>query len=206
MEATVTYAWLMNDREGALQDPFDAHVLASVLAVAIAEAKAAGLSLSESTGLSGAALTALMRAAFPQAVSLLERCGGCQEVSISEDERCLRELLVRSTTNRTPFQLHFAALIARRSMRPNHLWQDLGFRNRRELSDLMHKHFKPLAVRNVNDMKWKKFFYRMICRDEGFRLCMAPTCSECVDFSACFGDESGESLLARNRREAELRL
>src|ERR1019366_7033253 len=186
---------------GTLQDPFDAHVLASMLALAIAETKTGGLSLSDCTGLTGAALTALMNAMFPHALSLLERSGVCQEVFISEDERCLRELLARSTTNRTPFQLHLAALVARRSMRPNHLWQDLGLRNRGELSDLMRKHFEPLANRNLKDMKWKKFFYRMICRDEGFRLCAAPACSECNDFSVCFGDESGESLLARNRRE-----
>jgi nitrogen fixation protein NifQ len=54
-------------------------------------------------------------------------------------------------------------------------------------------------------MKWKKFFFRMICKDEGFRLCSAPSCAECDDFSLCFGDESGESLLARSRREAETR-
>jgi nitrogen fixation protein NifQ len=54
-------------------------------------------------------------------------------------------------------------------------------------------------------MKWKKFLYRMICRDEGFRLCSAPSCSECDDFAVCFGEESGESLLARTRREADLR-
>jgi len=53
-------------------------------------------------------------------------------------------------------------------------------------------------------MKWKKFFYRMICRDEGFRLCSAPSCAECDDFSVCFGDESGESFLARNRRASDL--
>ena len=48
-------------------------------------------------------------------------------------------------------------------------------------------------------MKWKKFFYRMICRDEGYRLCTAPSCAECDDFQVCFGDESGESLMARTR-------
>src|ERR1039458_4171287 len=120
MEQTLTYAWLMNGGDGTFQDPFDTHVLASVLALAIAETKTGGLSLSDCTGLTGAALTALMNAMFPHALSLLERSGVCQEVFISEDERCLRELLARSTTNRTPFQLHLAALVARRSMRPNH--------------------------------------------------------------------------------------
>jgi nitrogen fixation protein NifQ len=93
--------------------------------------------------------------------------------------------------------------VARRAQRPNHLWQDLGLGNRRELSRLMNQHFRPLAVRNTADMKWKKFLYRTICRDEGFSLCTAPSCSECNDFEACFGEESGESFLARARRKAE---
>ena len=53
-------------------------------------------------------------------------------------------------------------------------------------------------------MKWKKFFYRTICRDEGYMLCAAPSCAECDDFEICFGEESGESLLARARRIADM--
>lgn len=51
-------------------------------------------------------------------------------------------------------------------------------------------------------MKWKKFFYRMMCSSEQFRLCAAPVCTECDDFDNCFGSEDGEALLARvaNRR------
>jgi nitrogen fixation protein NifQ len=94
-------------------------------------------------------------------------------------------------------------LVARRATRPNHLWQDLGLMNRGELSGLMQRHFAQLASRNTQDMKWKKFFYRMICREEGFRLCVAPSCSECADFNGCFGDESGESLLTRVRHGVE---
>jgi nitrogen fixation protein NifQ len=135
---------------------------------------------------------------------MLERYGLDAKVSLSEDERCLRELLARHSTSGTWFELQLAALIARRAMRANHLWQDVGLRGRRELSDLMARHFAPLAVRNNRDMKWKKFFFRMICRYEGFRLCTAPSCSECDDFAVCFGDESGESLLARIRRDAEM--
>jgi nitrogen fixation protein NifQ len=202
MDVTAIYSALMEGGGGTLLDPFDAHVLASVLALAIAETKTGGLPLSQGTGLTAATLNTLLSKIFPHAPPLLEGDGDGPEVSIPEDERCLRELLMRSTTHRTPFQLCLAALISRRAMLPNHLWQDLGLRNRGELSELMHRHFRPLASRNVNDMKWKKFLYRMICRDEGFRPCTAPSCAECDDFSACFGDESGESLLARNRRQA----
>ncbi len=204
MDANAIYDWLMDTPESPLPERFDAHVLASVLALAIAETRAKGLPLPEATGLTNAALSALMSDVFPHGLSLIEQGQDTPEDNLPEDERCLRELLLHSTTCRTQFQFRLAAVIARRSMWPNHLWQDLGLRNRTELSALMKRHFEPLARRNSGNMKWKKFFYRMICRDEGFRLCSAPSCAECDDFQVCFDDESGESLLARNRRSAEL--
>ena len=91
---------------------------------------------------------------------------------------------------------HLAAMIARRCKSPHHLWQDLGLRTRNELSALMQRHFARLAARNRQDMKWKKFLYRMVCGSEGFTLCTAPVCSECSDFADCFGAEDGESRLA----------
>ncbi len=99
--------------------------------------------------------------------------------------------------------MQLAAMMARRAQRPNHLWQDLGLRSRGDLSELMNRHFRPLARRNTQDMKWKKFLYRVICADASYTLCTAPSCSECNDFDHCFGEEAGDSLLARNRRRAE---
>jgi nitrogen fixation protein NifQ len=203
MQAGAAYEWLMDRAAGTVCDRFDAHVLASVYSLAIAETQTSGISLSEGTGARTNGLRAMIRDVFPPALPLLDAFVVCNELFIPEDERSLRELLTRFSTLRTPFQQHLAALIARRAMRPNHLWQDLGLRNRGELSELMRRHFDPLAKRNVNDMKWKKFLYRMICREEGFRLCTAPSCAECNDFAVCFGDESGESFLARNRRDVE---
>jgi nitrogen fixation protein NifQ len=49
-------------------------------------------------------------------------------------------------------------------------------------------------------MKWKKFFARALCLDGAFPICTAPSCGECDELDACFGDESGESLLAHLRR------
>jgi nitrogen fixation protein NifQ len=204
MQAGVAYEWLMDRAEATICDRFDAHVLASVYSLAIAEAQTSGISLSEGTGARTNGLRRMIGDVFPLALPLLDDFVVCNELFIPEDERSLRELLTRFSTHRTPFQQHLAALVARRTMRPNHLWQDLGLRNRGELSELMRRHFEPLAKRNVDDMKWKKFLYRMICRDEGFRLCTAPSCAECGDFAVCFGDESGESLLARNRRDSEI--
>ena len=58
-------------------------------------------------------------------------------------------------------------------------------------------------MRNKQDMKWKKFFYRVICAEAAYALCTAPSCGECDDFDHCFGEETGESLLARSRRGHE---
>jgi len=162
-----------------------------------------GRSLVDALGISGKVLRRFCEQYFCGALALLESFGLDGEPTVDEDEQCLRELLRRSRTSAEPLSLLLAILIARRSTRPNHLWQDLGLRNRGELSRLMIRHFSPLALRNDQDMKWKKFFYRMICRDEGFTLCSAPSCSECCDFENCFGDESGESLLARTRLHIE---
>ena len=35
-------------------------------------------------------------------------------------------------------------------------------------------------------------------------MCSTPVCTDCGDFSLCFGDESGESRMAERRREASL--
>ena len=64
----------------------------------------------------------------------------------------------------------------------------------------MTRHLKPLALCNTGDMKWKKF---LICADASYTLCTAPSCAECDDFESCFGEETGESLLARARRAAQ---
>ena len=134
----------------------------------------------------------------------LESLGLDAEPIIGEDELCMRELLWRFRSVQSPLNSLMSVLIARRATRPNHLWQDLGLANRGELSKLMRRHFALLARRNTQDMKWKKFFYRMICREDGFSMCVAPSCSECGDFNGCFGDESGESLLARARLHSEI--
>jgi nitrogen fixation protein NifQ len=97
-----------------------------------------------------------------------------------------------------------AKMIARRSMEPNHLWEDLGLRDRSELTRLLVRHFGPLAVRNTRNMRWKRFFYRMLCEDDGLVMCSTPVCTNCNDFSLCFGEESGESRMAERRREASL--
>jgi len=183
-------------------EPFDGHVLACILASAADESRTGG-SFTGALGISGPALRRNIDRYFPGSTQKLEPFGLDVEPSVDENELCLRELLWRFRASQTPLNSLMTFLVARRATRPNHLWQDLGLANRGELSRLMLRHFTPLARRNTEDMKWKKFFYRMICREDGFRMCVAPSCSECSDFEGCFGDESGESLLARTRFHGE---
>ena len=197
------YTDLLQANAATACEPFDGHVLACIFAVGISECKAGG-SLTHALGISGSELRRNIARYFPGVREQLEVFTLDGEPTVDDDERCLRELLWRFRTVPTPLMSLLSILVSRRANRPNHLWQDLGLANRGELSRLMQRHFASLAHRNTQDMKWKKFFFRMICRDEGYRLCAAPSCSECGDLSACFGDESGESLLARVRFQSEV--
>ncbi len=183
-------------------DAFDAHVTASILAIASSEAAERAQPQTAAAGLSAGQFGELIQEFFPKAAAwrLFEVS---ESVERSDDEACLLDLLERCTTSREPLEAKLVCMIARRAQRPNHLWQDLGLNNRAELSQLMTRHFKPLALRNTGDMKWKKFLYRLICADASYTLCTAPSCAECDDFDACFGEETGESLLARVRRATE---
>ncbi len=183
-------------------DAFDAHVVASIVALAYFEAHHERSSIIEAIGLDRADLSRLLKRVFPHAAASFP-ADGLAAPARRGDELSLTDLLIRCGTTGSSFEGLLAAMIARRAQRPNHLWQDLGLCNRSELNRLMKTHFAPLATRNSNDMKWKKFLYRMICRDTGYALCTAPSCSECDDFDGCFNEESGESLLARIRRSAK---
>jgi nitrogen fixation protein NifQ len=197
------YIYLQQANATTACDPFDGHVLACIFAAGICEC-GGRVSLTDALGFNGSELRRIIAKYFPGAKERMETFGLDGRPVVEEDEQCLRELLWRFRSVPDSFTSLLSVLIARRATRPNHLWQDLGLTNRGELSQLMLRHFALLARRNTQDMKWKKFFFRMICRDEGYRLCSAPSCSECNDFNACFGDESGESLLARVRLQSEV--
>ncbi|ASG20313.1 nitrogen fixation protein NifQ [Nitrospirillum viridazoti] len=195
--ADACYRWLM-DRAGGKADPFDLHVAAAILSLAWAEAATGRGSLPLCAGLDGIALEDLALRLFPDAwAGMAALADG--PAALEEDEQAVRDLLWMYADGGTPLQRDLATMIARRCSRPNHLWQDLGLRNRGELSSLMQRHFGGLARRNSQDMKWKKFLFRMICRAEGFTLCTAPVCTECDDFDHCFGAEDGEAMMAHLR-------
>jgi nitrogen fixation protein NifQ len=73
----------------------------------------------------------------------------------------------------------------------NHLWQDLQFGSRAELTALMRRWFPALVAKNHADMKWKKFLYKQLCEREEVFVCKSPSCAVCCDHAACFGPEDG---------------
>ena len=81
------------------------------------------------------------------------------------------------------------ALIVSACLGSDHLWQDLGFWQRGDLSAFLAYNFPNLAKRNERNMKWKKFLYKQLCEAEGLHLCRAPSCEVCADYPTCFGSE-----------------
>jgi nitrogen fixation protein NifQ len=184
--------------------PFTAHVFACIVSIGLFEAHRNGSSLGYVVGLGRKELEDLSRDWLPGGFACIDLLAEPESAAFDDEEEQLRQLLSAHQASSAPEALWLTAMITRRSMLGDHLWQDLGLLDRDDLNRLMRERFPGLAARNVANMKWKKFFYRMLCELEGFTLCTAPTCRECCDFDNCFGAETGESVLARIRR-AELR-
>lgn len=193
------YGWLIAASKPSDCDAFDIHVAASILALALCEpvGEQGEPAVNEGSGLTKAELEFLAEKMFPQVVEPLVAACPESDLKVDEEEQSLRDILLMYASGAGWLTKMLAFMIARRCKQPHHLWQDLGLRNRGELSELMERHFTRLSARNREDMKWKKFLYRMVCGSEGFTLCTTPVCSDCNDFEMCFGDESGESRLAR---------
>jgi nitrogen fixation protein NifQ len=180
-------------------DVQDRHVLACAVVITAGEPRPLSLSL----GLSAAQIAAVVAGYLPAAAGLLP---GRHDPPLPEpaaadtlEEPDLRRLLLDHRSHGAIEEEWLAAIIARRAQGANHLWQDLGLFERAELSAMMARHFRPLAERNSRDMKWKKFFYRELCRMDGIVICKAPNCADCCDVALCFGAESGEPLALLQR-------
>jgi nitrogen fixation protein NifQ len=72
-----------------------------------------------------------------------------------------------------------APLVARQAMMSNHLYQDLGFKNRTQMGKFMQKYFPTLAKMKPKSKLWKKFLFDTIDK-------VAPACATCSDQVNCF--------------------
>lgn len=192
------YEWLLSGGEAG--DPFDRHVFACALAIAYSgvpdpcqplPAHQLGIGL----GLDQKSLSRLLCRYFPDALSVLSGVAPPPNAIAEIEEDDLRALLLEHRGSDREEEEWLASIIARRSVQPNHLWQDLGLFSRADLSALMSRHFPALAEKNNGNMKWKKFFYRALCEQEEVMICKSPHCEVCDDFAQCFGDEPGRAFL-----------
>ena len=165
-------------------DPADRHALACIIATALADNDHP---LTESLGLDRRTLARLLGSIFPGACvldDLVATDAGAGQDAIEEAD--FRTMLLDGRRNGSEVEEWIARIVVRRSLRAGHLWTSLGLRTRKELSDLLHRHFPALAERNTRGMRWKKFFYREMCQAEGIYLCKSPICDLCQDFNECF--------------------
>jgi len=179
---------------------FDRHVLASILAISATE----GVAVAEPAGLKADDFAELIEQWFPRARDVATWRSQA-DGAVDEEITMVRDLLLSNRSTDGEPGRWLASMVARRSMEPNHLWEDLGLRDRSELTRLLMRHFFPIASRNTRNMRWKRFFYRVLCEDDGLVMCTTPVCTQCSDFDRCFGDESGESRLAYQRRAQALK-
>lgn len=114
--------------------------------------------------------------------------GGLQPGRLSEVQD-LRDLLLQHRARRAPSERWMVELICAGCLGYDHLWSDLGLMSRPELTRLMRANFPQLADRNTENMRWKRFLYKMLCEGDGWYICRAPTCQECSERPVCFAVE-----------------
>jgi nitrogen fixation protein NifQ len=143
-------------------------------------------------GLDEAATCQLLDTHFPGAsTALTHRCLQ-QPLEFSEALELddLVTLLVDHRTIADDDSRALAHAIATACLCSDHLWQDMNLPARSVLSDLLHGFYTSLAVRNRQDMKWKKFLYLQLCERAEIRVCKSPSCGVCADYALCFGPEA----------------
>lgn len=102
----------------------------------------------------------------------------------------LRDLLLADRRGSDPAETAMAAIVAAACLGGDHLWRDLGLVSRLELQALLSHNFPALARRNTQNMRWKKFFYKQLCEQEGGYVCRSPSCEQCPTYHDCFGEEA----------------
>ena len=106
-----------------------------------------------------------------------------------DEWQAVRNLLLSSCREQDHSAQRMADVVAAGCLGGDHLWRDLGLATRSELTDLLQYNFPSLAARNTDDMKWKKFFYKQLCEQQGGYVCRAPSCDQCAAYDDCFGEE-----------------
>lgn len=125
---------------------------------------------------------------LPQSALALDRQQLRQQLLALRQHECeeLTELLLQYRRHADPSELWLARILASGCFGTGHLWKDLGLSSRHLLRQLLYANFPGVVERNTHDMRWKKFFYRLLCESQGGMLCRVPDCRLCSSFSECF--------------------
>jgi nitrogen fixation protein NifQ len=192
MEARATAVSTPRDMYAALMSARRGEPVEDLLARMIASWSLGQGAMPQWLGLSRVRFHALFDRHFPRfEVRSLQDCGEPLDPRRWDEMSDLRNLLMQNISDGAGEHEMMADIVIAGCMGAGHLWQDLGLWERADLSRLMLTHFRPLAMRNERDMKWKKFLYKQLCETEGIYTCRAPSCEVCVDYAVCFGPEDG---------------
>lgn len=132
----------------------------------------------------------LMAAHFPLVTLPLSFMNNADDLAERADEVDeLSTLFLTHAIDESEETKWMAKILVAGCMGGNHLWQDMGFWSRKDLSKMIQDNFPDLAAKNDKDMKWKKFFYKQLCIAEGIYVCRSPSCEVCPDYSDCFSPE-----------------
>lgn len=140
-------------------------------------------------GLSHKQFAAMMRLHFPGAAAEAWMAGPEVDLARAPELDELRTLFLAHCPRVTPEKEWMADILAAGCTGSDHLWQDLGLWSRQDLSALIEHNFPALKAKNDRDMKWKRFFYKQLCNQEGVYTCRSPSCEVCDDYLRCFGPE-----------------
>lgn len=163
---------------------------AELLATMLSSLMAGKGSMPRNLGLTVANFDSLLGHYFPGIdPKQFHHYGKAQMHERSEEMADLRALFVAQIAPDEPHGGWHATILLSGCMGENHLWQDIGFRSRGELRSYLEEFFPGLVAKNTQDMKWKKFFYKQLCNQEGVYTCRAPSCAVCDDYASCFGPE-----------------
>lgn len=102
----------------------------------------------------------------------------------------LRNLLMQHRRGKDASEIRMAEVVAAACLGSGHLWRDLGLGSRGMLRELLQSNFPDLVALNTRDMRWKRFFYKQLCEQEGGYVCRSPSCDQCSTFDECFGEEN----------------
>ena len=176
------YARIMAFAYGQPNDETYAAMLASLQADIASIPDYFGLGVQE--------FTRLLASHFPGLdVASITANGRNPDTERNEELDDVYKLLIANRTGITESEIWMARMVASACQGQDHLWQDMGLWSRSQLSELLMRNFPRLAAKNINNMKWKKFFYKQLCATEGIYTCRSPSCEVCIDYAKCFGPE-----------------